>query len=215
MCAECQPRLAADLDAAFPAFVAHHQDLVYGVALRLTGGRPADAEELAQDAFVRAYRALKGYPAERVRDLRPRGWLATIVTNLGRDRRRRRRPVTVSLEAAAERAAPEDRSGPHAALERRESARAWRARLEALPRRYRDAVALRHVEGLGYAELATALGRPQGTVKSDVHRGVRLLREAWLAERAGQASRLAGREDAGLPGRRGDAGMATLKEMEP
>ena len=65
---------------------------------------------------------------------------------------------------------------------RRESAQAWRARLEALPTRYRRAVELRHVSGLSYPELAEALERPLGTVKSDVHRGVRLLREAMMDE---------------------------------
>ena len=60
MCADCPARLADDLDAAFPEFLAHHQDLVYGVAMRMTR-HPADAEDLAQEAFIRAYRALLGY----------------------------------------------------------------------------------------------------------------------------------------------------------
>jgi RNA polymerase sigma-70 factor (ECF subfamily) len=72
--------------------------------------------------------------------------------------------------------------GPEALTQRREATLAWRARLDALPRRYRDAVALRHVEGLSYPEVAEALERPIGTVKSDVHRGVRLLRDAWIRE---------------------------------
>lgn len=198
MCADCQDGLAADVDAAFPTFMAHHQDLVFGVALRMTG-RAADAEELAQDAFVRAYRALAGYPPERIEQLRPRGWLATIVTNLGRDRLRRRRPALLGLEAASDAPATDAHSRPDRMLEQREAARAWRARLEALPRRYRDAVALRHVDGLSYAELAEALDRPVGTVKSDVHRGVRMLREAWLAERA--ADPAAGQSAQGMKGR--------------
>ena len=63
-------------------------------------------------------------------------------------------------------------------------AQAWRSRLDALPPRYGRAVALRHVEGLSYPELAVALDRPLGTVKSDVHRGVRMLREALAQEEA-------------------------------
>ena len=66
MCSECPRRLADDLDRSFPEFLRHHQDLVYGIALRSTR-RPADAEELAQDAFVRAYRALAGYEVARIR----------------------------------------------------------------------------------------------------------------------------------------------------
>lgn len=180
MCAECPRRLAEDLDGAFPEFLAHHQDLVYGIAVRSTR-HAADAEELAQDAFVRAYRALVGYDAIRLRELRPRGWLAAITANLARNRARRRRPSTTALDDLAEVRADE-RPGPEAVSERRETARAWQARLAALPPRYRRAVELRHVSGLSYPELAEALDRPLGTVKSDVHRGVRLLREAMEQE---------------------------------
>jgi hypothetical protein len=55
-------RLARDVDTAFADLMATHQDLVFGVALRVVGNR-ATAEDVAQEAFVRAYRALKGYPA--------------------------------------------------------------------------------------------------------------------------------------------------------
>lgn len=180
MCAECPRRLAADLDAAFPEFLAHYQDLVYGIALRSTK-RPADAEDLAQEAFIRAYRALEGYPPTRVRELRPKGWLAAIVGNLGRNRARRKALATAELATVAEVRADEA-PGPEGLAERRESAAAWHARLQGLPARYRRAVELRHVSGLSYPELAQALERPLGTVKSDVHRGVRLLREAYENE---------------------------------
>lgn len=180
MCTECPRRLAADLDAAFPEFLAHHQDLVYSIALRSTK-RPADAEDVAQEAFTRAYRALCDYPSARIRELRPRGWLAAIVGNLGRNRARRVPPATADLDTVVDRRADEG-PGPEGIAERRESTAAWQARLGALPARYRRAVELRHVSGLSYPELAEALERPLGTVKSDVHRGVRLLREAYLNE---------------------------------
>ncbi len=180
MCTDCPRRLAADLERAFPEFLAHHQDLVYGIALRSTK-RPADAEDLAQDTFVRAYRALQAYPPGRIRELRPRAWLAAIVGNLGRNRARRKVPATADLEAVAE-VRSDDSPSPERIVEGREAAAAWRARLEALPVRYRRAVELRHISGLSYPELAEALDRPLGTVKSDVHRGVRLLREALMNE---------------------------------
>jgi RNA polymerase sigma factor (sigma-70 family) len=180
VCTECPRRLAADLDAAFPGFLAHHQDLVYGIALRSTK-RPADAEDLAQEAFTRAYKALQDYPPARIRELRPKGWLAAIVRNLGRNRARLAAPAMADLTVVAEVRADEG-PGPEGVAERRESEVAWRLRLEALPARYRRAVELRHVSGLSYPELAQALERPLGTVKSDVHRGVRLLREAYLDE---------------------------------
>jgi RNA polymerase sigma-70 factor (ECF subfamily) len=67
-------------------------------------------------------------------------------------------------------------------VQRREERSLWAGLLAGLPDRYRLAVALRHVDGLSYAELAEALGRPAGTVRSDVHRGVALLRAAYDAE---------------------------------
>ena len=176
MCVDCSTRLARDVDAAFPEFLAHHQDLVYGLALRMTK-RPADAEDLAQETFIRAYRALQGYDAERRKTLRSRGWLASIVVNLGRNRARRSPPAAAALDIAPEPVAAE-KARPDAIAERRDEARAWRARLDALPTRYARAVELRHVQGLSYPELAEALGRPLGTVKSDVHRGVRMLRQS-------------------------------------
>ena len=87
--------LAHDLDRAFPDFVRSLQDGVYSGALRMVGNRH-DAEEIAQEAFLRAYRALRDYPAERIRDLNPAAWVWTIAANLCRNhhRSRSRRPVT-------------------------------------------------------------------------------------------------------------------------
>lgn len=182
MCTDCPARLAADLEAGFPAFLAHHQDLVYGVAMRLTR-HPSDAEDLAQEAFMRAYRALQGYEPARRRQLRTRGWMVAITLNLVRNRARTRgrMPAHTALEGAAE-AVPDGAPGPEAIAAQRASAIAWRERLGALPRRYGVAVSLRHVDGLSYPELAEALGRPVNTVKSDVHRGLALLRRALSEE---------------------------------
>jgi RNA polymerase sigma factor (sigma-70 family) len=174
VCADCPDRLASDRDAGFPLLVAHYQDLVYGIARRSTR-RPEDAEDLAQDAFVRAYRALGAYEASRIRELRVGGWLASITLNLARNRARRREVPSSGLEAVVE--PPDAAPGPATLVEEREADTVWQRRLEALPTRFRRAVELRHVSGLSYPELAEALGRPLGTVKSDVHRGVRLLRQ--------------------------------------
>jgi RNA polymerase sigma-70 factor (ECF subfamily) len=171
-------RLARDVDTAFADLMATHQDLVFGVALRVVGNRAA-AEDVAQEAFVRAYRALKGYPAVRIRDLHLRPWLARISINLARNDRRAKR-ATDPLDDASEHPAPDD--GPVRLAERREEHRLWSQLLNQLPERYRLAVALRHVEGLSYQEISDALARPVGSVKSDVHRGVRELRAAYEAE---------------------------------
>ena len=173
-------RLAIDVEAAFPALVAEHQDRLYTIALRLLGDR-RDAEEVAQDALVRAFRAMRDYPSERVAGLRLRPWLASFAVNLARNRRRRyddRHPAG-SLEPMLEAGfdPPTDgRGSPASAADRRETQRELAAALLRLTPAVRIAVVLRHVDGLSLAEVAEALGRPEGTVKAQVHRGLRELR---------------------------------------
>ncbi len=173
-------RLADDLDRAFPALVDAHAGRLYTIAHRCLGV-PADAEEVAQDALVRAYQALVGYEADRVRALALRPWLATITINLARNRRRRladRRPPTQLeplVEAGWEPLGPAA-TQPAVVLERREAGRALATALMVLSAPMREAVVLRHVDGLSVAEAAAALGRPEGTVKAQVHRGLAILR---------------------------------------
>jgi RNA polymerase sigma-70 factor (ECF subfamily) len=180
--------LARDLDGSFEALVLAHQDRLYSIALRMLGD-PRDAEEAAQDALVRAYRAMAGYPADRILELRLRPWLATIVLNLCRSRIGRRvasgRPP-LSLEAAEPGTLDppaDERTGPASTVVRRDVSRAWAELLLTLPPAYRSAVVLRHVDGLSYPEVATALDRPEGTVKAQVHRGLALLRTEFEAAR--------------------------------
>jgi len=171
--------LATDVDEAFPQLVVTHQDLVYGVALRVTRNE-STAEDVAQDAFVRAYRALRDYPAERIRELRLRPWLARIALNAARNTTRGRRDHEGLDEASMDIAAHDD--GPARLAERNDERQMWARLLGGLPDRYRLAVALRYIEDLSYPELAETLGRPLGSVKSDVHRGTALLRAAYDAE---------------------------------
>jgi RNA polymerase sigma-70 factor (ECF subfamily) len=173
-------RLAADVEKAFPALVASHQDRLYSIALRLLGDR-RDAEEVAQDALVRAFRAMRDYPRERVAALRLRPWLASIAVNLARNRRRRieDRQPPAALEPLLDLGfdPPTDgRAGPGASADRRETQRELAAALLLLTPAVRAAIVLRHVDGLSVAEAAEALGRPEGTVKAQVHRGLRELR---------------------------------------
>jgi RNA polymerase sigma-70 factor (ECF subfamily) len=176
--------LADDLDGAFERLVRSHQDRLYSIALRMLGD-VGDAEEAAQDAFVRAYRALGGYEAERIRAIQLRPWLATIVLNLCRSRLARRPTATrrqVSLDAPLPgdlEPRVEEARGPAAASARRAAAEHWAHLLLSLPPAYRSAVVLRHVDGLSYPELALALDRPEGTVKAQVHRGLAMLRTAY------------------------------------
>lgn len=164
---------------SFEALVERYQNRLFGLAWRVTANTQ-DSEEAAQDALVRAHRALYGgYSVDRVRALALRPWLFSIVVNTARNRRRRPRPERpISAEFGdSGRSEPADRAeGPAAAAEREELARALERALGELPPKYRLAVALRWIEGLSYEEAALALGRPATTVRSDVHRGLRRLR---------------------------------------
>lgn len=177
--------LAVDLDGAFERLVTTYQHRLYGFALRLARS-PRDAEEIAQDAFVRAYRALATYPADRVRALRPQAWLYQITLNVFRNRTRASRLREVSLDgdagAPARHAESERGERPEVAVEAAERQRELADRLYALPEHFRVAVVLRHVEGLSYREIAELLDQPAGTVKAHVHRGTLLLREALQRE---------------------------------
>jgi RNA polymerase sigma-70 factor (ECF subfamily) len=166
--------LARDLDASFATLVERHQDRLFSIALRVLGDR-SDAEEAAQDALVRAYRALVSYDDARVQEIRLRPWLATIVLNVCRNRTRVKRVQTVEMafEPGAEPAADP--------LARSDIRSAWASLLVTLPRAQREAVILRHVDGLSYLEIAEVLDRPEGTVKAQVHRGLLALRATLLA----------------------------------
>ena len=181
-------RLADDLDGSFEALVLAHQDRLFTIAHRFLGNGH-DAEEVTQDSLVRAYRALAGYDRQRIRDLRLRPWLATIVLNLCRNRVSRSRaggtPLSLDFESAVGASLPEpvaaSESSPAVIVDRREARRRWAGLLAELPAAYRAPVVLRHVDGLSYPEVATALDRPEGTVKAQVHRGLALLRTAFEA----------------------------------
>ena len=174
-------RLARNVDAAFPDLVTAHQDRLYTIALRLLGDR-RDAEEVAQDALVRAFRAMHGYPRERIIALRLRPWLASIAVNLARNRRRRfedRQPpnqLEPMLDAGFDPASEVRGAAPALVADRRETQRELAEALLGLTPAVRAAIVLRHVDGLSVAEVAEALDRPEGTIKAQVHRGLKELR---------------------------------------
>ena len=172
-------RLAADLDRAFPEFMAEMQGAVFNGARRWVRGQQ-DAEDVTQEVFVRAYRALQSYSADRVETLRLRPWLFAITVNLCRNhaRTRSRRPQQVALGRTDTEATEATDLAALASLETDE----WRERLSRLPARQRDAIVLRHVVGLSYEEIGEVLDRPPGTVKSDVHRGLNRLRKLLASE---------------------------------
>jgi RNA polymerase sigma factor (sigma-70 family) len=167
--------LADDLDAGYGAFVRMHSGAVYSTALRLSGSR-ADADDLAQETFVRAYRALRRFDAERVLTLESRAWLLTITVNLWRNQLRRasRRPRETGYGAPE---VVDPRRGPEAAAEATAEVRVLVGLLRELPEHHRVPVVLRHVAGLSYAEISSVLECPVGTAKANVARGLDRLRE--------------------------------------
>lgn len=166
--------LAGDLDGSFEALVERYGGPLYRFAFRLSGSAE-DAEESAQDALVRAYRALAEYEPARIRALQLRPWLYRITLNVVRNRTRRRRLELVPFDGDVP--ASEGMDGPERSLAAAERRAEMAALLRTLPERYRVPVTLRHIEDLSYEEIGEALGQPVGTVKSNVSRGISALRE--------------------------------------
>jgi RNA polymerase sigma-70 factor, ECF subfamily len=157
-------------------------DSLYGTALRLTR-RPQDAEDLVQDTYLKAFRA--SHQFERGTNLK--AWLFTILHNTFRNMRRQtgRSPIDVDSEAV-DRAA-DDTAGeqtPEQILSRATLDADLQGALDALPEAFRQAVWLRDVEELSYAEIAQVLAVPIGTVMSRISRGRRALFEGLQARRA-------------------------------
>ena len=157
----------------------------YVFALQLIG-HPDDALDVAQDAMVRFFRSLGRFDPSR--PVRP--WLLRIVRNLVRDRARRLRVRrTESLEPADEGALRfeprDDAPDPESLASQRElQALVWQC-LQELDPRYREVLVLRDYQDLSYADIATALKIPRGTVMSRLHRARRLLQEEVRKRRSG------------------------------
>jgi RNA polymerase sigma-70 factor (ECF subfamily) len=166
----------------FDKIVDEYQRRLYGFALRMTGNRE-DAEEIVQDAFVRAYRALGKMSAEQRAELRLQPWLYTITLNVTRNRLRSKRPTNVALDALADAdallrgsAVKEPPLQPEKIVEQQADMALVERALLQLPMHLRAAATLRFIEGRSHPEIAEILNQPIGTVKSHVHRAVRILR---------------------------------------
>jgi RNA polymerase sigma-70 factor, ECF subfamily len=165
---------------AFERIVDEFQRRLYGFALRMTGSRE-DAEEIVQDAFVRAFRALGKMSEQQRTELRLQPWLYTIALNVTRNRLRGKRPPNVALDALTDpetllNSAQEGPEQPEAILARAADMAMVEQALLRLPMHLRAAATLRFIEGRSHPEIAEILNQPIGTVKSHVHRAVRVLR---------------------------------------
>ena len=184
------PPPADEKRASFEREALVHLDAMYRVALRLTAN-PADAEDLVQDAMLRAYRSWDRFTL----GTNAKAWLLTILRNLfiNEYRRRRRHPETVDLDTiepfAVFEKGQEDPQG--AFFDRIVDEEVLRA-MDALPEVFREAVSLSDVEGLSYEEIAKVLDVPVGTVKSRLYRGRHML-QAKLYEYAVSMGYIKGR----------------------
>ncbi|MGW6200771.1 sigma-70 family RNA polymerase sigma factor [Kribbella sp. NPDC055110] len=168
-------RSTQELKERFEAEAIPLRHRVYVGALRLTGN-PADAEDLVQETYLRAYRGFAGFePGTNLR-----GWLFRILRNvfITSYRKRQSEPITVSHDwyestvrvlhnvAASAETTVIDAIPDHG----------LQAALTSLPERYRRVVLLFDVDGFSYQEIADIVGIPRGTVMSRIHRGRRALR---------------------------------------
>lgn len=175
---------AAGDKGAFARLVERHKAAVHGLSYRLLGSAE-EARDAAQEAFVRAYTNLKDFDARQ-----PFGaWVLRIARNHCIDLLRRRRPTlalaTGRTEDAEPNVAPELADGwaktGEQAVQEREAQRDLEQALARLQPKYREVIALYHVQHKSYAEIAATLGVPMGTVMTWLHRARRELK-TQLAE---------------------------------
>jgi RNA polymerase sigma-70 factor (ECF subfamily) len=169
--AELALKALAGSEDAYRTLVERYAAAAVNMAARMVGSR-AVAEELAQDAFARAFARLATYDPER----RFSAWFFRLLHNVVVDHLRRRRVETVSLDQLQADghpgpASPDRTTSPEAEAERRSLSAALTHALGRIRSEYREAILLRYQGDLSVDEIAEALGVPAGTVKTFLHRG--------------------------------------------
>ena len=160
----------------FEALALPHLDAAYNLA-RWLSRSPTDADDIVQDAMVRAFRSFEQVRGE---DVRP--WLMRIVRNCCHDwaaRPHRRRDV--ALGAHGPELVSEEPDAEAQAI-RASEARRLRATIAILPDEFRDVLILREMEDLSYREIAEVIQAPIGTVKSRLARARALMKDKWISE---------------------------------
>jgi RNA polymerase sigma-70 factor (ECF subfamily) len=163
-------RSAAGDQEAFRQLVIRHHRLVINVAFRALGELSL-AEDVAQEVFLKVYKALPNYRHEKPF----KHWLHRVAANAVTDTLRRRRPL-VSLDDMQEQPASAE-ADPLDVATRHDLQRAVRQAIASLPSHYRDTIALQAFAELSYEEIAKTLDIPLGTVMSRLNGAKRLLRE--------------------------------------
>jgi RNA polymerase sigma-70 factor (ECF subfamily) len=169
-----------DRSPAFDDEALDHLGTLQMLSRRLAQNR-TEADDLVQDAYLHAFQASDRFtPGTNLR-----AWLRTILTNLAKNRRRDRGRSRIETSEKALASAADSRVSEHASPEQLLLSEVvgpcLQAALESMPKALRDAVWLRDVEELSYADIALQLRVPLGTVMSRISRGRRLLHERLLA----------------------------------
>jgi RNA polymerase sigma-70 factor, ECF subfamily len=174
----------------FERIVGDYQTKLRVYAQRMSRSRE-DAEEIVQDAFLRAYRALERMPESLRQDLHLKGWLYTITLNVARNRMRKKSPPAISFEEVADpaRLLPQwvGRETPDSALDERASLEVIEAAFRLVPDHMRATARLKFVDGRTHSEIAKSFGRPIGTVKSHVRRAAIIMRRHLGAQHSDAA----------------------------
>lgn len=173
---------SGDTDA-FAQLVEQNQNRIYSLALRMVGS-PEDAADLAQEAFLSAWRGLENFQGEAAFST----WLYRLTSNacidfLRREKRKKAAGSVLYLDDTEEGATldlPDYEADPHRRLEREEVRETIERGMAALSPEHRKVLSLREISGLSYAEIADILGLEEGTVKSRIARARLALRKKLL-----------------------------------
>jgi RNA polymerase sigma-70 factor (ECF subfamily) len=170
-------RAASGDAAAFQALVERHRSMVYRVAYQVAGNHH-DAEDIAQDVFIKVYRSLDRFR----QDAQLSSWMYRIVMNACIDHRRRHQSAGAApfgdeaehrmLNTAEESPGPEERAYAG------ELGQVLESEIARLPKGQRIVFVMRHHQGMKLCEIADALGLAEGTVKRQLHAAVHRLRQA-------------------------------------
>jgi RNA polymerase sigma-70 factor (ECF subfamily) len=161
---------------AWEALVSQHQEPVFRLAYLLMGDAD-EAADVAQETFIRAYRAIGRFDASR--SLRP--WLLSIATNVARNRRRSLGRYVAALRRLLLAEPPQPKAIAERSLQRMEAQALWRA-VQRLSRADQEVIYLRYYLDLSEADMAHTLQVAQGTVKSRLHRALGRLRTVVTQE---------------------------------
>jgi len=165
----------------FEAQVLPYLDAAHNLA-RWLARSPADADDIVQEAVLRAYRGFEGFRGE---DAKP--WLLAIVRNCfftaaGQARQRRSVPLPEESVANDDAAFVDESPDPELAVLRADQRRRLDQVVATLPQEFREVLILREMEDLSYREIAQVTGTPIGTVMSRLARARAMLKETWLNE---------------------------------